>query len=163
MTGARDPFAGLACRLGDVVVRPGGEEAWLAGALVLAEDATVAVLFVAPEAGRDRAVLARARGDAGLVWLDPLASGEIATGAEPPSTLEHQTTRFDRTRRLPLRVERHGTGTPDVGALVVFAEYSSPSGERLVLLVGGGATRAWRGVALAPGTYEVYPGDAIEP
>src|SRR5439155_880129 len=56
---ARDPLDGFACKLGDVIIRAGGDEAWLAGALVLAEDAPVAVLFVAPEAGSDRAVRAR--------------------------------------------------------------------------------------------------------
>ncbi len=153
----RDPLAGFACRLGDVVIRAGGDEAWLAGALVLAEDAPVVVLFVAPDAGKDRAVLARARGEA-LLWLSPLGPDEIATGAEPPSAIEHGATRFDRLRRLPLHVERVGTGTPDVGDRVVFAEYAASSGERLVLLVGACAPRAWRGVALEEGMYDLLPG-----
>jgi len=108
---ARDPFDGFACRLGDVIVRAGGEEAWLAGALVLAEDAAVAAIFIAPEARRDRVVYARVR-DAALVWLTPVSEEVIITGTEPPSVIEIDTARFERQRRLPLRVERVGSGTP---------------------------------------------------
>ncbi len=154
---ARDLLEGFACKLGDVIIRAGGDEAWLAGALVLAEDAPVAVLFVAPDAGSDRAVLARARGEA-LLWLSPLGPDEIVTGAEPPSAIEHGATRFDRVRRLPLRVERIGSGTPDVGDRVLFAEYTASTGERLVILIGAGAPRAWRGVALEEGMYDLLPG-----
>jgi hypothetical protein len=154
----RDPFEGFVCRLGDVVIRAGGDEAWLAGALVLAEDAPVAILFVAPEAGGDRAVLARGRGDAMLAWLSPLAKGDVVMGAEPPSAIELGTTRFDRVRRLPLRVERVGTGAPDVGDHVIFAEYAASDGDRLVVLVGAGEPRAWRGSALEEGMYDVLPG-----
>jgi len=153
---ARDPFDGFACRLGDVIVRAGGEEAWLAGALVLAEDAPVAAIFIAPEARRDRVVYARVR-DAALVWLTPVSEEVIITGTEPPSVIEIDTARFERQRRLPLRVERVGSGTPDVGERVILAEYTASGGERLILLVGA-VRRAWRGSVLEQGDVRSLPG-----
>jgi hypothetical protein len=159
----RDPFALMPCRIGDVILRAGGEEAWLAGALVLSEDAVVAAMFVAPEAGHDRAIFVRsAKATGRIAWLEPLAANEIATGAEPPTSIEHRGTRFDRVRRLPVHVERAGAGAPDIGERAIIAEYATPAGDALVLLVdpsGGPANvRAWRGVMLEEGMYEVLPG-----
>ena len=157
---ARDPFEGFACKLGDVVIRSGGDEAWLAGAMVLAEDAPVAAVFIAPEAGADRAVYARAK-DAALVWM-AAADDAVSSGAEPPSVVEIGTVRFERQRRLPLRVQRLGSGTPDVGERAIVAEYTAAGGERLVMLIGSGGRRAWRGFALEPGMYDVLPGGATD-
>lgn len=154
---AGDPFERFAMKLGDVVMRAGGDEAWLAGALVFSEEIPVAALFIAPDAGGDRAVFARAEPSDALAWLSPLAAGAIVTGAEPPTSLEHAGTRFERARRLPVRVSRAGSGAPDVGERLIVAEYNGPAGERLLVLVGA-ETRAWRGVALEPGTYDVLPG-----
>jgi hypothetical protein len=159
VTAARDPFDGFACKLGDVVIRAGGEEAWLAGAMVLAEDAPVAVLFIAPEAGADRAVYVRAK-DSTLVWM--AAADDAIVGAEPPSVIELGTTRFERQRRLPLRVERVGSGTPDVGDRAIVAEYAASGGERLVMILGTAARRAWRGLPLEQGMYDVLPGGATD-
>jgi hypothetical protein len=149
------PFA-----LGDVVVRAGGEEAWLAGAIVLSEDRPALALFVAPEAGGDRAVLVHARPGDEVVWLEPLPADEIALGAEPPTSLEVRGTRYDRTRRLPLRAERLGTGAPDLGDVVVVAEYAASAQERLLVITGGGSARVWRGTLLERGMYDVLPSGA---
>ena len=47
-----DPLAGFPCKLGDVLTRTAeGDEAWLAGALVLEEDKPVAAIFIAPNYG----------------------------------------------------------------------------------------------------------------
>jgi hypothetical protein len=179
---ARDPFAGFPCRLGDVVMRSGRDEAWLAGAVLLDEatfqtdgassdgargvDAhSVAVLFVAPEAGADIHLYVRAEGGAPLWWMHALPDGEIAIGNEPPSSLEHGELRFERRRRLPLYAHRVGSGAPDLGNQVIVAEYSSGGYEQLLVIVtvpgsgGSGAShaRAWRGVALEAGMYEVIP------
>lgn len=146
------------CALGDVVARAGGgEERWLAGALVLSEERPVAVLFVAPEAGGDRAVYARPRPNGELAWLEPVARDAIASFQEPPTSLEVNGVRYERLRRLPLRAERVGAGAPDVGDAVILAEYTAAGAERLVLIVGGGAARAWRGPALDPSMYDVMP------
>ena len=154
----RDPFESLPCRLGDVVIRAGGEEAWLAGALVFSEDAVVAAMFVAPEAGRDRGVYARSRPVATMTWMEPLAHGEIVTGQEPPTSIEHDGVLFDRTRRLPVHVARVGTGAPDVGDRAIVAEYAAAGGERIVIVVGAAPARAWRGALLERGMYDVLPG-----
>jgi hypothetical protein len=171
----RDPLEGFPCKLGDVLVRPAeGDEAWLAGALVFEEERPVAALFIAPEAGGDRAILVRPRvGEAGVAdvaWLAPVdlrdLGGLAGTGAtsEPPHTLEHGGSRYARSRRLPVKITRLGTGAPAVGPQAIVAEYSGAGSARLLVVVGvpaGGAKAlAWSGVALRDGEYEVLPGDA---
>jgi len=155
----RDPLAGFPCRLGDVVLRTAErDEAWLAGALVLEEERPVAALFVAPEAGGDRALFVRDAPGAGLVWLAPLAPGSLALTKEPPSALEHEGTRFERTRRLPVRVVRVGSGAPAVGDQAIVAEYTGAAADRLLVVAGRDLTLAWRGVLLREGEYDVLPG-----
>jgi hypothetical protein len=149
-----DPLTDFPCHLGDVVMVHGGEEAWLAGALVFFESLPAAALFVAPEAGADRALYVRPKPQASIVWLMPVPDGELAVGHEPPSTLEHKGERFERVRRIPFRVERAGTGAPDVGEQALVAEYAS-GGERLLVVSGTGAPRVWRGNVLEDGTYDV--------
>jgi hypothetical protein len=163
-----DVLDGFACRLGDVVLRRvEGDEAWLAGALVMAEDRPVAALFIAPEAKGDRGVFVPGPDQTALTWLAPIAAGElglvslsalVAPAGEPPRALEHGGTRFERTRRLPVRVERLGTGAPDVGKRAVLGEYAAAGAERLVVVAGSDAAFAWRGVVMAEGEYEVLPG-----
>jgi hypothetical protein len=158
---AVDPFAAFPCKLGDVVIRVAErDEAWLAGALVFQEERPIAALFVAPEAGVDRAVLAREGSGGSLTWLAPLASGDLALTSDPPHTIEHAGVRFERTRRLPVRVERVGTGAPQVGESAVVAEYAAAGAgaDRIVVVAGVEKAVAWRGVALAPGEYDVLPG-----
>jgi hypothetical protein len=152
-------LAGFACGLGDVVVRRfEGDEAWLAGALVLMEERPVAVLFIAPDRDGGRAVLARTGSDRTLIWLTPLPTGTVAPSPDPPPTVEHAGVRFQRTRRLPVRVERLGSGAPDVGERAVMGEYAAPGAERLVVIAAAGASIAWRGVSLSKDQYDVLPG-----
>jgi len=160
--GKRPPVAevlsAFPCRLGDVVVRTAErDEAWLAGALVFEEERPVAALFVAPEAGADRAVLAR-EGIEELLWLSPLPIAELAVTTDPPHTLEHKGVRFERLRRLPVRVTRAGSGAPSVGDRAVVAEYGGQGSERIVLVAGSEQTLAWTGVALGRREYDVLPG-----
>jgi hypothetical protein len=147
------------CKLGDVVLRKTGDEAWLAGGLVFMEDAPVAAMFVAPDAGGDLGVYARPEPNPSLAWLAPVAAGDVLLGSEPPTALELQGERFERVRRLPVRVHRVGTGAPDVGESVILAEYASAAGERLVVVAGRGAAHAWRGHALEEGMYDVLGGE----
>ncbi len=155
---AGDALEGFPCHLGDVVLAHPGEEAWLAGALLFREKLPMAALFIAPDAGGGRAIYARPAPDAMFVWLTPLPAGALAIGSEPPSSIEHQRERFERTRRLPYRVERLGTGAPDVGETVVVAEYGAAGGDWIVVVVGGGTARGWRGRRLEEGMYDVLPG-----
>jgi hypothetical protein len=152
-------LTGFVCGLGDVVVRRlEGDEAWLAGALVFAEEGPVAALFVAPVAGGERAVLVPGAMQTTLAWLVPLAAGDVAVSGDAPQALEHEGAHFERTRRLPVRVQRLGTGAPEVGATAVLGEYSGAGLDRLVVVVGSSAVLAWRGVALSKAEYDVLPG-----
>jgi len=156
--GARDPLAGFPCKLGDVVVRIAErDEAWLAGALVLEEERPVAAVFVAPEAGGDRALFVRDAPGAGLAWLAPLGKDEIPLTKDPPHAIEHGGVRYERARRLPVRVSRLGSGAPAVGERAVVAEYAGPGIERILVVAGSDATLAWKGVALGEGEYDVLP------
>ena len=149
---------GFPCRLGDVVLRSTGDEAWLAGAIALSEadSPPSLVFFVSPDAGKDRVVFARPAPTEEIVWLSPVKE-DLQIGAEPPSAVEHEGMHFERKRRLPLRAQRHGTGAPDVGDAVIFAEYTGLGEERLFVLAGGGRAHAFRGVLLHVGTYDVLP------
>jgi hypothetical protein len=156
---AEGPIAhleGFPCQLGDVVIRLTGEEAWLAGGLVLCEEGPVSALFVAPDAGHDCAIYARPQPREAIFWLEPLDPGAVLVGGEPPTSVEHGGIRFDRVRRLPLRPRRIGVGAPDVGDAVVLAEYASAGSERLLVMRStSGTSRAFRGVELEPSSYEV--------
>lgn len=146
---------GFLCQLGDVVMRITGEEAWLAGGIILSEEVPVAVLFVAPDA-LDRAIYVRARPNDTLLWLEPLDPSAVLVGSEPPSAVEHGGVRFERARRLPLRPRRIGVGAPEVGDAVIVAEYASAGAERLLVVKGdAGVVRAYRGLELDPSSFEV--------
>jgi hypothetical protein len=146
------------CQLGDVVVRTAErDEAWLAGALVFEEEGPVAALFVAPEAGADRALFVRGS-NPGVTWLSPLGAGEVAVTPDPPPAIEHRGVRFERTRRLPVRVTRLGSGAPSVGERAVVCEYAGPGAEQIVVVAGSEQTLAWIGVALGQADYDVLPG-----
>jgi hypothetical protein len=156
---ASDALAGFVCRLGDVIVRRlEGDEAWLAGALVFAEERPIVVLFIAPDAGGGRAVLVPGPGQTTLSWLSPIEHGHVPVSGEPPQALEHAGTHFERTRRLPVRVQRVGTGAPRVGASAVLGEYAAAGLARLVVVAGSEAALAWRGVSLSASEYEILPG-----
>lgn len=155
---AGEPFERFPCRLGDVIVRHAErDEAWLAGALLFTEDCPVAALFVAPEVPEDRAVFARDE-QTEIVWLKPEPGAGELSGRKPPNTLECGGVRFERKRRLPVRVRRLGARAPAVGATAIVAEYAGPGAQRLVVVAGTDATFAWRGVELLQSEYDVLPG-----
>jgi hypothetical protein len=156
--GPHEHLVGFPCQLGDVLMRLTGEEAWLAGGLVLSEEAPVAALFVAPDAGHDCAIYVRPQPREAVYWMQPLDPGAILVGGEPPSSVEHGGIRFDRVRRLPLRPKRIGVGAPDVGDAVVLAEYASAGSERLLVMRStSGTSHAYRGEELEVSAYEVIP------
>jgi hypothetical protein len=151
-----DHLVGFPCQLGDVLMRVTGEEAWLAGGVVLSEEMPVAALFVAPDAGQDCAIYVCPHPRESVAWLAPLDPDAILVGGEPPSAVEHEGIRFERVRRLPLRPRRIGVGAPEVGDAVLVAEYASTGSDRLLLVKGSsGATRAYRGHELEPHAFEV--------
>jgi hypothetical protein len=155
---AHEPPSGFPCKLGDVVVRVAeGDEAWLAGAMMLEEERPVAALFVAPEAGGDRAIFVRDVPGAGMTWLAPIAKDALAVTRDPPHSLELEGVRYERARRLPVRVVRVGSGVPTVGDRAIVAEYDGPAHTRLLVVAGTSETLAWKGVALTEGEYDVLP------
>jgi hypothetical protein len=153
---ARDPLENITCKLGDVVMRGIGEEAWLAGALVLEEQMAIGALFVAPEAKQDRALFARPQPSDELLWLAPIDGEKLGIAKEPPASLEHEGDRFERNKRLPVRVTRLGSGAPDVGTTAIFAEYTALGGERIIVVTGS-TIAAYRGQILDSGTYTILP------
>ncbi len=149
---------GFPCQLGDVLMRITGEEAWLAGGVILSEEVPVAALFVAPDAGHDCAIYVRPAPREVVYWLEPLDPNAVLVAGEPPSAVEHGGIRFDRARRLPLRPRRIGVGAPDVGDAVVVAEYVSAGAERLLVMKATtGVVRAFRGLELETAAFEVIP------
>lgn len=155
------PLEGFVCQLGDVLMRPTGEEAWLAGAVVLSEEIDVCAVFVAPDAGHDCAIYVRPAPRATLWWLAPLDPSVVLVGGEPSSTVEHGGARYERMRRLPLRSRRAGVGAPDVGDALSLAEYASAGAERLLVLKGSsGKVFAYAGLELEPHAYEVIASGA---
>ncbi len=153
--GANDRLDGFVCQLGDVLMRVTGEEAWLAGGVVLSEEVPIGVLFVAPDAGHDCAIYTRSQ-QKSVLWLAPLDPQAILVGGEPPSSVEQGGIRFDRARRLPLRPRRIGVGAPDLGDAVTVAEYVSAGAERLIVMkANSGDVRAYRGLELEAGSFEV--------
>ena len=72
---------GFPCQLGDVIMRLTGEEAWLAGGVVLSEEAPIAALFVAPDAGHDCAIYVRPRPREAVYWMEPLDPGAVEDGS----------------------------------------------------------------------------------
>lgn len=154
--GPQAHLEGFPCQLGDVLMRLTGEEAWLAGGLVLSEEAPVAALFVAPDAVHDCAIYVRPQPREAVYWMVPLDPDAVLVGGEPPSSVEHGGIRFDRVRRLPLRPKRIGVGAPDVGDAVILAEYASAGSERLLVMRStSGVARAYRGEELEPSSFEV--------
>jgi len=146
------------CALGDIVLRTvDHDEAWLAGALVLREDAPAAVLFIAPDAAGERAIYVRARPSGDVLWLLPVRES-VTVGAEPPGAIEIDGLRFERRRRLPFRAQRIGTGAPDVVGTAIVGEYAAASGEVAVVVIAEGVGRTWRGKRLGEGEYEVWSG-----
>src|SRR5262249_25726622 len=80
LAGEKPGLEGFVCQLGDVVMRLTGEEAWLAGGVILSEDVPVAVLYVAPDAGHNTILYARWRSNGSLLWLAPLDPSAILVG-----------------------------------------------------------------------------------
>ena len=78
--GPQGHLEGFPCQLGDVVMRMTGEEAWLAGGLVLCEEGPVAALFVAPDAGHDCAIYVRPQPREAVFWLRPLDPDAVLVG-----------------------------------------------------------------------------------
>lgn len=148
-----DPFPrGLPLRVGDVLVRADGVEAWLASAVVLWEDQPMAALFAAPQVGGDVSVYLTRDTDARPWWLAAEAVTGSLPGGEPPSTLEVRGRRFARVRRRPVVLRSPPSASFTSG---ISAEYTDGGVGRVLVLQVGAEVRAYVGEELAPGMYDV--------
>ena len=155
---AEDVRRAFGIGLGDVVLLRTGEEAWLSGVLVFEEGAQTLALFVGPDSGGSRYVLAErvtADDEPSLTWLSEAPDLLVSDGVH---VLEHEGERLQRERRRPLAVKRTGSLAPDVGGSAVVFEYHGELGGSVVRLVGERRSLTLAGRKLHPGTYEILPG-----
>ncbi len=146
--------------LGDVVLLRTGEEAWLTGVLVFDEGVQTLALFVGPDSGGSRWVLASrsASGDEPeLTWLTEASALHVGEGVH---VIEHEGERLERERRRPLAVRRTGSLAPDVGGSAVVSEYRGELGGAVLVVKGERRTLTLSGRRLHGGTYEILPGSA---
>lgn len=147
--------------LGDVVLLRTGEEAWLSGVLCFDEGAQTLALFVGPDSGGSRYVLAGRTGSGDdeheLTWLTEASDLTVSEGVH---VIEYQGERLQRERRRPLAVRRTGSMAPDIGASAVVFEYRGELGGAVAIVKGERRTLTLAGRRLMPGTYEILPGSA---
>lgn len=145
--------------LGDVLVLRSGEEAWLAGASLLSEDAPIAVLFRAPSARVDRAIYLRANAPFEAAWLELL---RVERGPiEPPSSLEEGGVLFSRARRLPVSVARIEDASFDLEGNAILGEYRALGERRLLRVATSEAIMLFLGRRLAHDDYDRFPGGPV--
>ncbi len=155
---AEDLRAAFSIGLGDVVLLRTGEEAWLTGVLVFDEGVQTMALFVGPDSGGSRYVLAaRSASDdePALTWLSEANELQIGEGVH---VIEHEGERLERERRRPLSVRRTGSLAPDVGGSAVVSEYLGELGGAVVVIKGERKTVTLSGRRMHPGTFEILPG-----
>jgi hypothetical protein len=131
---------GVSLELGHVVTLRGvgqaldaAPERWLEGGIVLAEEQVpLAVVFFAPEGGKQVAVVSYPPPDSDIVWGDIV---ELELGSEPPTTLEVEGVVLSRVRRHFVSARRVGSSAPRVGDRVTCAVYESTGDLVLVAIV----------------------------
>jgi len=149
--------AGFDIDMGDVV-DIGGRELWLEHAWLMSEE-------------REPVAALLSASDASLVVLPPpsksvflLQEVELTLGDEPPTSIESRGVRFERARRLPIRVEPLGNTPPLPWDEAIFAEYRALGGDSLWVLARGGRAKAWQGRVVLESEIERWGGgqDTLE-
>ncbi len=144
-------FATLPFALGDVVTSA-SEERWLSGAIVAREGGRViGALFVAPEGATHQAVAVFAPPRKDIYWMSP---AELASPDEPPATIELGGVALARKGRLPVSLERHGQGAPQVDAEGIWAVYDRSGRDVALVLSSAGRAHAWVGRRLEEDEYD---------
>lgn len=124
------------------VVSVDAREHWLEGAWLLEEiDLPIAAFFFASDAALG--VLAAPRTD-----LFALAACELDIARDPPLSLEHAGTRFERARRVPVELTSFGSAPALPGRHALFLEYRALGQEALLILALGSRASAWLGTSL---------------
>jgi hypothetical protein len=145
--------AGIDVELGDVV-DVAGQELWLETAWLLSESGDViAALFGAREA--TLVVVPRPR--RGVYLLREVA---LSVPEDPPSTVEAGGVRFERIRRIPVRITAVGASPPLPWDEALYVEYRGLAGDALFLLGRGGRAKAWQGRLVAESDIERWGGGA---
>jgi len=167
-SGALTDRARFGAILGDVFLRTSGDTALCESALVFSEgEHAVAVLFGGPDRGGETSVYVLPPPASSVFWLTEM--GDVDRGAlavdpsrsnqEPPTVVEVRGTTFERTRRLPVTAIGFGPSASVVASGGTLAEYPAGNGERMVAYFSSAhGPRAYRGVELLAGTFEVLPG-----
>jgi hypothetical protein len=142
---------GFAMELGDVV-EIGGRELWLEEGWILSEgDDAVIALFAAKEA-----TLVTLPAPSKASYL--LDSVELAFAGDPPLTLESGGVRFERVRRLPVRVETLEKSSPLPWEEALLSEYRGLATDALFVLGNAGRVRAWQGRLVGESEIERWGG-----
>jgi hypothetical protein len=142
-------FASFGLALGDVVMLR-DSEAWLTGALRLRDGGEEeAVLFFTDQTTEGDVLIVRPGPRRKLFLVKGI---EMPGGGFAPHCVEHERELFNRTRWIPVTLERHGEGCPDLGEGATFAWFESAAGEVLACLFGPSIALGWRGEELAEGS-----------
>lgn len=157
---APNPFALFGYGLRDVLIRTRDDEALLSGGYRMKEGSQVsAAVFVGPGArGVTRVVVAFAAERDDLLWLELLPEGAVEVGREPATTLLINDEPYERSRRLPVAVERFGEGLPAIDDEVTLYEYGSAEGRSALVLRGGKHTIVAKGTKVLASTLDRLPG-----
>lgn len=142
-------FASVGLALGDVVMLR-DSEAWLTGALRLRDGGEEeAVLFFTDQTTEGDVLLVRPSPRRKLFLVRRI---DVPGGGFAPHCVEHERELFNRTRLIPVTLERHGEGCPNFGEGATFAWFESAAGEVLACLFGPSLALGWRGEELEEGS-----------
>jgi hypothetical protein len=142
---------GFDIELGDVI-EVGGRELWLEHGWVLAEgEDPIVALFSAREA----TLVALPAPSRALYLLDEV---DLKLPGDPPLTLESNGVRFERVRRLPIRVEVLEKSPPLPWEEALLSEYRGLATDALFVLGQTGRLRAWQGRQVGESEIERWGG-----
>lgn len=143
--------AGFEVDLGDVV-EVAGRELWLESAWLLSEGADpVAALYAAREA-----VLVVLPPPRRTVYL--VDAVDLRLPDDPPASLESGGVRFERVRRIPVRITAIEGTAPLPWDEALLAEYRGLAGDVLWLLGRGPSAKAWQGRVVGESEIERWGG-----
>lgn len=152
-----NPFVAFPCGIKDVLARSKEDELLITGGLRLSEGGSplAAVFFGMGSPGVHRIVVVFPdREDA--LWLT--LETTIPVGSEPPMSLSWRDTALERSRRIPVLIERFGTELPDVDREMMFAEYRGGARQSAMILKGNKNAIVAAGDLLPFTSLEHFPG-----